>query len=125
MSLAMPVFHDLGARRAEQLGERAVFSDFRGERREFTMPLETRGSKFQQTVWSALRRIPYGETWSYRQLAASIGRPGASRAVGRANGQNRIAVILPCHRVIGADGKLTGYGGGLWRKRYLLDLESP
>jgi AraC family transcriptional regulator of adaptative response/methylated-DNA-[protein]-cysteine methyltransferase len=75
-------------------------------------------------VWDALRSIPYGETRSYGEVAEAIGRPTASRAVARANGDNRIAVLIPCHRVIGADGTLTGYGGGLWRKRRLLELES-
>ena len=97
---------------------------FAGERREFDLALAPQGTSFQQQVWSALQEIPYGETWSYGQLAAHIGRPKASRAVGAANGLNPIPVIIPCHRVIGANGKLTGFGGGLDTKRYLLDLES-
>lgn len=96
---------------------------FEGERREFDLPLRLEGTPFQQSVWAALQEIPYGETWSYGKLAANIGKPGASRAVGLANGRNPIGIIVPCHRVIGADGSLTGYGGGLDRKRLLLDLE--
>jgi len=96
---------------------------FAGELREFTVPLVVPGSEFQRRVWDGLQRIPYGETRSYGEQAAAIGRPDAVRAVARANGDNRIAIVIPCHRVIGADGKLTGYGGGLWRKRWLLDLE--
>jgi methylated-DNA-[protein]-cysteine S-methyltransferase len=96
---------------------------FAGERTEFEVPVEMEGTAFQRTVWSALRAIPYGETRSYGELARSIGSPSAVRAVGLANGRNPIAVIVPCHRVIGADGTLTGYGGGLERKRTLLDLE--
>ncbi len=96
---------------------------FAGERTDFEVALEMKGTPFQRTVWSALREIPYGETRSYGELARSIGNPSAVRAVGLANGRNPIAVIVPCHRVIGADGTLTGYGGGLERKRTLLDLE--
>ena len=97
---------------------------FAGELREFTVPLETPGSDFQRAVWDELKRIPYGETRSYGEQARRLGQPPeAVRAVARANGDNRIAIVIPCHRVIGADGKLTGYGGGLWRKRRLLDLE--
>ena len=97
---------------------------FAGQLREFTVPLETPGSAFQRAVWEELRRIPYGETRSYGEQARRLGQPPEMvRAVGRANGDNRIAIVIPCHRVIGADGKLTGYGGGLWRKRRLLDLE--
>ena len=97
---------------------------FGGKRRTFDLPLVLRGTPFQQAAWEALLTIPYGETRSYRDQAADIGRPSAVRAVARANGDNRIAIVVPCHRVVAADGKLTGYGGGLWRKRYLLDLES-
>ena len=97
---------------------------FAGERRDFDLSLAPQGTSFQQQVWSALQEIPYGETWSYGQLAAYIDRPKASRAVGAANGLNPIPVIIPCHRVIGANGKLTGFGGGLDTKRHLLDLES-
>lgn len=97
---------------------------FAGELRDFDLELAPVGTVFQQQVWSALQEIPYGETWSYGQLAAHIGRPKASRAVGAANGLNPIPVIIPCHRVIGANGKLTGFGGGLDTKRHLLGLES-
>ena len=96
---------------------------FAGELREFTTPLATSGTPFQEEVWAQLRTIPYGETRSYGEQARLIGRPEAVRAVARANGDNRLAIIIPCHRVIGADGKLTGYGGGLWRKKRLLELE--
>jgi methylated-DNA-[protein]-cysteine S-methyltransferase len=99
---------------------------FAGRRHEFELPLGPVGTSFQHQVWAALRTIPYGETWSYGELAAAIGKsPSASRAVGLANGSNPIPVVIPCHRVIGADGTLTGFGGGLPRKRYLLDLEQP
>lgn len=90
---------------------------------KFTVPLVLPGTEFQQKVWSALRAIPPGETRSYKQQAESIGQPAAVRAVARANGDNRIAIIVPCHRVIGTGGKLTGYGGGLWRKQWLLEHE--
>ncbi len=97
---------------------------FAGERREFDLPLALRGNEFEVRVWAALREIPYGETTSYGQIARAIGAPTAARAVGLANGRNPISVIVPCHRVIGADGSLIGYGGGLPRKRYLLDFEA-
>jgi methylated-DNA-[protein]-cysteine S-methyltransferase len=97
---------------------------FAGDRTTFDVNLETSGTAFQRRVWSALQEIPYGETISYGEIARRIGIPSASRAVGTANGLNPIAVIVPCHRVIGADGTLTGYGGGLERKRFLLDLEA-
>jgi methylated-DNA-[protein]-cysteine S-methyltransferase len=96
---------------------------FAGELTTFDLPLAPQGSPFQRRVWSALRDIPYGQTESYGTLAERIGRPGAARAVGRANSQNPIAIIVPCHRVIGATGQLTGYAGGMDRKRALLDLE--
>ena len=96
---------------------------FEGTRTSFDLPLAPGGSSFQLQVWDALRRIPYGVTASYGEVAASIGRSGAARAVGLANGRNPIAIIVPCHRVIGADGGLVGYGGGLDRKRFLLELE--
>ncbi len=96
---------------------------FAGGRRTFDLPLAPRGTEFQQTVWAALRRIPYGETLSYGELARRIGRPHASRAVGLANGANPLPIVVPCHRVIGADGSLTGFGGGLDIKRRLLALE--
>lgn len=96
---------------------------FAGRTTRFVVPLELRGTPFQTRVWDALRRIPYGETRSYGEQAASIGRPRAVRAVAQANGANRIAIIVPCHRVIGADGSMTGYGAGVWRKERLLGLE--
>ncbi|NSC24961.1 methylated-DNA--[protein]-cysteine S-methyltransferase [Streptomyces albus subsp. chlorinus] len=102
----------------EQLGEY-----FAGDRKEFTVPLAPEGTAFQHTVWEALRTIPYGETLSYGQLAERIGRPGAARAVGLANGRNPLSIVVPCHRVIGSTGQLTGYGGGIERKRHLLDFE--
>jgi len=97
---------------------------FAGTLRSFKVPVVTPGTPFQERVWAGLRQIPYGTTWSYDQLAATVGRPGAARAVGRANGQNRVAILLPCHRVVMKDGRLCGYGGGLWRKQRLLDLEA-
>lgn len=96
---------------------------FAGRRRGFDLPLDADGTPFQQTVWAALREIPYGETWSYGRLARRLGRPGASRAVGAANGANPVPVVVPCHRVVGADGSLTGYGEGLAVKAGLLRLE--
>jgi methylated-DNA-[protein]-cysteine S-methyltransferase len=97
---------------------------FAGRRRDFDLPLAPAGTPFQRRVWQALREIPYGQTVSYGVLAARLGQPGAGRAVGLANGQNPISIVIPCHRVIGAGGALTGYGGGLERKRWLLALES-
>ena len=96
---------------------------YSGERTEFDLPLEPAGTPFQRSTWLALREIPYAETINYGQLALRVGNPKASRAVGLANGRNPISIVVPCHRVIGADGSLTGYGGGLDRKRLLLDLE--
>ena len=96
---------------------------FDGRRTEFTVPIAPRGTPFQERVWQELRRILFGATISYAQLAARIGQPTAIRAVANANGQNRINLLIPCHRVIGKSGNLTGYGGGLWRKRLLLDHE--
>ena len=96
---------------------------FDGGRRSFELPLEPRGTPFQEKVWDQLRRIGHGETLSYDELADRLGQPTAQRAVARANGANRICILIPCHRVIGKDGSLTGYGGGLWRKRLLLELE--
>ncbi len=96
---------------------------FAGKRREFDAPLSPEGTPFQLQVWRALRGIPYGKTLSYGELARRIRKPGAARAVGAANGDNPIAIIVPCHRVIGADGSLTGYGGGLGIKQKLLELE--
>lgn len=103
----------------EQLGEY-----FQGERFHFDLPLAPRGDAFQQRVWNLLRRIPYGETRSYGQLATELGDPSLARAVGSANGRNPLSVVVPCHRVIGADGRLVGYAGGLERKQFLLDLEA-
>ena len=104
---------------------RAQLTDyFAGRRTSFNLPLQLDGTTFQREVWHGLLEIGYGETISYGELARRIGRPRAVRAVGLANGRNPIAVIVPCHRVIGADGTLTGYGGGLESKRLLLDLES-
>lgn len=97
---------------------------FAGDRRQFDLALAPEGTEFQRRVWSALTEIAYGETWSYGELARHIGKPKASRAVGAANGQNPIPVIIPCHRVIGSSGKLTGFGGGLQTKEYLLGLEA-
>jgi AraC family transcriptional regulator of adaptative response/methylated-DNA-[protein]-cysteine methyltransferase len=106
----------------EQL-DRELQAYFDGASREFRVPLVIRGTEFQKLAWDALLKIPHGETRSYEQQARVMGRPKAVRAVGRANGDNRIAIVIPCHRVIGSDGRLTGYGGGLWRKRALLELE--
>lgn len=96
---------------------------FSGERAQFDLPLAPRGTDFQKTVWEELKRIPFGETRSYGQVAALLGKPGAARAIGMANNRNPIAVIIPCHRVIGADGSLVGYDGGLDIKVKLLELE--
>lgn len=96
---------------------------FDGTLQEFDVPLAVTGTPFQQQVWKALATIPYGETWSYRELAEAVGNPKAVRAVGLANGRNPVSIVVPCHRVVGADGSLTGYGGGLPAKRFLLDLE--
>jgi AraC family transcriptional regulator of adaptative response/methylated-DNA-[protein]-cysteine methyltransferase len=96
---------------------------FAGRLRQFNVPLLTPGSAFQMSVWEGLKKIPFGETRSYAQMATCVGRPEAVRAVGKANGDNRIAIIIPCHRVIGSNGNLTGYGGGLWRKKRLLVIE--
>lgn len=97
---------------------------FAGRRTRFDLPLAPRGTAFQKAVWAALRRIPFGQTASYGDVARAIGKPTASRAIGGANHRNPLAIVIPCHRVIGADGGMTGYGGGLDRKRLLLALES-
>jgi methylated-DNA-[protein]-cysteine S-methyltransferase len=97
---------------------------FAGERAEFDLELQMHGTDFQLAVWNALLTIPYGQTRSYGEIAKQIGRPDRARAVGAANGSNPISIIVPCHRVIGSDGSLTGYGGGLPRKRWLLDHEA-
>lgn len=102
---------------------RQLLDYLRGERTAFELPLAPVGTPFQLQVWNTLARIPYGETWSYAQLAQQIGRPSATRAVGAANGRNPLPIVLPCHRVIGADGALTGFGGGLPTKQALLRLE--
>jgi methylated-DNA-[protein]-cysteine S-methyltransferase len=96
---------------------------FLGQRRAFDLPLKPSGTPFQKDVWSALRDIPYGQTCAYRDVAAAVGNPKACRAVGMANNKNPIAIVIPCHRVVGADGRLVGYGGGLDIKRALLGLE--
>lgn len=98
---------------------------FAQKRTEFSVPLHLIGTDFQQKVWQILQQIPYGKTYSYGQQAKILGNPKAVRAVANANGMNSIAILVPCHRVIGANGELTGYGGGLWRKQYLLELENP
>jgi methylated-DNA-[protein]-cysteine S-methyltransferase len=117
----------------EELGERSneAFDDvvaqlgeyFAGERTTFDLPLRPHGSDFELAVWDQLTRIPYGETRSYGYVAKAVGEPGGAQAVGAANGRNPLAIVVPCHRVIGADGTLVGFGGGLPRKRFLLDLE--
>lgn len=96
---------------------------FRGRRKAFSLNLTLCGTEFQNTVWRHLITIPYGRTCSYREFAAAIGKPAACRAVGNANGKNPISIIVPCHRLIGSNGSLTGYGGGLWRKEWLLKHE--
>ena len=103
--------------------KKQVNAYFAGELREFSLALVYPGSPFQVRVWNELLRIPYGQTCSYEELARRIGSVSGQRAVGHANGTNRIAILIPCHRVVNKDGKLGGYGGGLWRKQYLLDLE--
>jgi methylated-DNA-[protein]-cysteine S-methyltransferase len=104
--------------------ERQLSEYFAGKRREFSLRLDMRGTPFQKDVWEALLAIPYGETTSYGEIAKRIGRPSASRAVGAANGANPIPIVVPCHRVIGSTGKLTGFGGGLDVKEKLLGIES-
>jgi methylated-DNA-[protein]-cysteine S-methyltransferase len=110
--------HPLLVETERQLGEY-----FAGDRRRFDVPLSFAGTAFQKSVWAALLSIPFGETRSYGEVAAQIGKPGASRAVGAANGRNPISIIAPCHRVIGSTGKLTGFAGGMEAKQYLLELE--
>lgn len=112
-----------GSNDASRQLEEELRAYFAGESRDFTVPLVTPGTEFQQRAWTALREIPYGETRSYSEQAAMIDQPTAARAVARANGDNRVAIVIPCHRVVGADGSLTGYGGGIWRKRWLLHHE--
>jgi len=96
---------------------------FRGKRKEFSLVLHLEGTEFQRKVWQQLVRIPYGNTTTYAELATAIGRPEAVRAVGQANHRNPVSIIIPCHRVIGSDGRLVGYGGGIWRKEWLLAHE--
>jgi methylated-DNA-[protein]-cysteine S-methyltransferase len=96
---------------------------FSGKRKDFLLNLDPQGSEFQKSVWQQLEKIPYGAVISYGEIASIIGKPNACRAVGSANGKNPIAIIIPCHRVIGSDGRLTGYGGGLWRKEWLIKHE--
>jgi AraC family transcriptional regulator of adaptative response/methylated-DNA-[protein]-cysteine methyltransferase len=96
---------------------------FAGKLRSFSLPIDEPGTDFQERVWNTLRTIPYGATWSYGELAVAVGDPNATRAVARANGMNRVAILVPCHRVIGYDGGLGGYGGGIWRKQRLLEIE--
>lgn len=103
--------------------KREVAEYFNGKRKSFLVQLDAPGTDFQQSVWGILQKIPYGETWSYQDQANALGKPKAVRAVANANGHNRISIIIPCHRVIGSDGSLTGYGGGLERKKWLLDFE--
>ena len=103
--------------------EKQLKAYFAGRLKKFTVPLDFNGTDFQKRVWKALLAIPFGETRSYAQIARQVGKPTAVRAVGAANGANPVALVVPCHRVIGSDGSLTGYGGGLSRKRFLLDLE--
>jgi methylated-DNA-[protein]-cysteine S-methyltransferase len=103
--------------------ERQLDEYFAGKRKAFSVPLDMRGTRFQQDVWAALLAIPFGETRSYGQLAKQLGNPRASRAVGAANGKNPVSIIVPCHRVIGSSGKLTGFAGGLGTKAHLLNLE--
>ncbi|HEX7122047.1 MAG TPA: methylated-DNA--[protein]-cysteine S-methyltransferase [Gemmatimonadaceae bacterium] len=114
---------DEGSDAILDLTRRELDAYFAGRLREFSVPLAPRGTPFQQRVWAALREIPYGSTTTYGAIAAKLGARSAVRAVGAANGANPIPIIVPCHRVIGADGSLTGFGGGLERKRFLLDLE--
>jgi methylated-DNA-[protein]-cysteine S-methyltransferase len=116
-----------GARSGDPLlaeAEAQLTAYFAGERIRFELPLSPRGTDFQRSVWVAVDAVPYGATTTYSALAAQLGRPRACRAVGAANGRNPLPVVVPCHRVVGAAGALTGYGGGLERKRALLDLES-
>jgi len=125
MKLLKTVKGDIGIGRFEPINqvEQELKDFFDGKSGRFDVPLVLHGSDFTKNVWDALRTIPAGHTKSYSQVAAEIGKPSATRAVARANGANQIAIIIPCHRVIGTDGSLTGYGGGLWRKQKLIELE--
>lgn len=122
-----PAQETFGAREDTGFGAvRAQLAEyFAGERRDFDLPLAPRGEEFRQRVWRLLLEIPYGATRSYGELARELGDPALAQAVGAANGANPVSVIIPCHRVVAADGNLTGYAGGLERKRFLLDLEEP
>ena len=120
---AEPTFGSCGAGAVFERTEAQLDEYFAGRRREFDLPLVFHGTPFQRSVWTALLDIPYGETASYGELARLLGKPAAARAVGLANGKNPISIVVPCHRVIGSTGSLTGYGGGLERKQYLLDFE--
>ena len=113
-----------GANKHFDLLKQQLEEYFDGRRKVFTVPLCPVGTDFQQSVWVLLQTIPYGSTCSYKQQAASMHKPEAIRAVANANGMNKISILIPCHRVIGDNGDLTGYGGGLWRKKWLLDLEN-
>ena len=104
-------------------GVKQIDEYFKGNRSKFLLNLDPAGTKFQRSVWRQLEKIPFGEVVSYGQIAEAIGNPRACRAVGNANGKNPISIIIPCHRVIGSDGRLTGYGGGLWRKEWLIKHE--
>jgi methylated-DNA-[protein]-cysteine S-methyltransferase len=112
-----------GTARVLELASAQLAEYFAGERRAFELPLAPEGTPFQRRVWEALLRIPYGETWSYGRLARELGSPSASRAVGAANGRNPLAIVVPCHRVVGATGALTGYAGGVEAKEWLLSHE--
>ncbi|MEV0068204.1 MULTISPECIES: methylated-DNA--[protein]-cysteine S-methyltransferase [unclassified Amycolatopsis] len=122
-----PRLASLGPRSDEGFGDaiRQLGEYFAGERREFDLELAPRGSGFERLVWDLLTKIPYGEKRTYGELAAELGDPGAAQAVGNANGWNPISIVVPCHRVVGASGGLTGYAGGVDRKRFLLSLEEP
>lgn len=125
--LRTPRLTDRGPRADDGFDEviRQLGQYFAGERRAFDVELAPRGSAFERRVWARLTTIPYGQTRSYGQLAAALGEPGMAQAVGNANGWNPVSIIIPCHRVVGAAGDLTGYAGGLGRKRFLLSLEEP
>jgi AraC family transcriptional regulator, regulatory protein of adaptative response / methylated-DNA-[protein]-cysteine methyltransferase len=112
-----------GANRHLSQLQKELSAYFNSSRREFTVPIDIAGTPFERLVWEQLQRIPYGETRSYGQIAKALNKPGSSRAVGRANGSNYLAIVIPCHRVIEANGNLCGYGGKIWRKKALLELE--
>jgi AraC family transcriptional regulator of adaptative response/methylated-DNA-[protein]-cysteine methyltransferase len=120
-SLGMP--YKAGENRHLRILRKQLKEYFRGKRKGFSVSLVTPGTEFQKSVWQSLMKIPYGKTISYNEQARLLNNPGAIRAVGHANGDNPIAIVIPCHRVIGADGSLTGYGGGLERKKWLIDHE--